>query len=228
MEKKDVIYSEFLNNQEDGGLYVAKIDSAAIIDQEHSAAQAYTGLRTRIYRKYGFLDPNIELDIDVDDERSDHYIAMVASGGDAALPLGVMRLINKNQKDEMSLPIENYFDDALNTVVDKDAAEISRLAIEKNGFRAGVVRTRLIQTALKTVMANGTTQTLAMVDSWFRDYLRDKAFIPMTQVAKEQQIAKYPEIQVGIDVDFETLERNIGVKALDLVHQEEGLEFYRF
>lgn len=221
------IKSDFIGHVESGGLFVARINKEVVIDTSHPVARGYVDLRTEKYKEYGYLDSTLPKDIDSDDERSDHYVAMSPNADGTGNILGTLRMISRDATDKNPLPIENFFDDSLNGKVTPKAAEISRLIVERVKHHEEV-RTALIQTALKETVSNGTKQTLAMVDPWFRNYLRDKIMIPMTEVTEERKFGKYPEAQVGIDVDFCTLNRRIGIKGLSAVYAEEGIEYYRF
>ena len=221
------IRSGFISSVESGGLFIAKMESKTVTGMSHPVAQGYIDLRTNKYKEYGYLDPNLPKDIDTDDERSDHYVAISPNADGTSNILGTLRMISKDVTDKNPLPIESFFDDSLNGKVTPKTAEISRLVVERVR-RHEEVRTALIQTALKETVSNGTKQTLAMVDPWFRDYLKDKIMIPMTEVTEERKFGKYPEAQVGIDVDFHTLSQRIGAKGLSAVYAEEGIEYFRF
>lgn len=222
------IKSDFIGQIEPGGLVVAKIDSESVVGGSNPLARGYIELRTRKYQEYGFLDTSVASDINFDDERSDHYVALESNQNGTSSVVGTMRMINREVEDGYLLPIESMFDESLDVKVTPKVAEISRLIVEAGGQPKNKIRTTMIQTALKETLTNGTRQTLAMVDPWFRDFLRDRAMIPLTEVTQERKFGKYPEAQVGIDVDFHTLERNMGAKALTVAFKEEGITYYRF
>lgn len=226
--EKIIIESSFMDQVESGGLVVAKIDKQLVTDMSHPVSRGYIQLRTEKYRQYGYISPSLSSDINSDDERSDHYVAIEAGDSHLGYIIGTLRMINRDVDDNIPLPIESLFNDTLNGEVTPKAAEISRLIIEHSSQPHGLARTALIQTALKETVSNGTKQTLAMVDPWFRDFLKDKVRIPLSEVTEERKFGKYPEAQVGIDVDFRTLNKRIGVKALAAVFVEDGVEFYKF
>lgn len=219
------IKDNFAGKLERGSLTIAQIDKDSL-HEGVSVARGYKNLRTVKYKQYGYIEADSLDDIDSDDNRSTHLTALQANGDGSATVVGSMRLISKESVDEAPLPIESMFDASLEMIVKPKAIEVSRFITE--GEQHHMVRTRLFQVALKRVIEDGNSQTLAVVDSWFKDYLRDKVRVPVKEVTPELKIAKYPLEQVGIDIDFHTLQRNMGLKALEVAHEEVGVRYYKF
>lgn len=215
-------YAEFLSANK---LVVADVPASVVVAQDHPVARNYVDLRTRVYKKHNYLNEDSVIDIDEDDPRSNHFVALMPSGDRQVDVVGSMRLINKGRGfSDAPLPVERL---GVNTV--PGATEVSRMIVE--GGRSPesmMIRTRLFQVALRHVIDNDIEQTVAMVDPWFRDYLRDVAKVPVKEVAPEQKIDEYSEKQVGIDIDFHILQRNIGLNALKMMYVDKGIKFYGF
>lgn len=223
--EKIIIQDDFAGSLEPGSLSVAEIDKESLQD-DLSVARGYLELRTQKYKQLGYIGLSHVVDIDDDDRRSTHFTALESNGNSSANVVGSIRLISKEPGANSPLPIENMFGESLGVKVKPEAAELSRLIAE--GEQSKIILMRLLQVSLWRGIENGGTQALAVVDGWFRDYLRESMQIPLNEVTPESKIDRYPVKQVGIDVDYCAVQRDMGLKALEVAHKEVGVRYYKF
>ena len=214
------VNSEFAGNLKKNELTVAEIDPELVAELNHPVAQGYIDLRTITYRERGYLNESLERDVDNDDLRSIHFAALESNQNGTANVLGTMRLIRKTTFND-PLPIEE-----LGVELKPGTVEISRMIAETGRQSPGLVRTRLFQVALASKY-HEATQAVAMVDPWFRGYLKDKVKVPIVDLTDgEKKLQRYPENQVGIDVNFPVLYYSMGAKAVRAIHTEEGIMYF--
>ena len=212
-------------------IIVAELTPKKVLAQADPISIGYVDLRTARYKELGYIPDELGDDRDADDERSAHFVALTSGTAPDAKSnaVGSMRLIKRGDSDnQFALPIENLFKGSLETDTGSGTVEISRL-ISTGEQHIRVLR-KLFRAALSHVLADGeTTQTLAVVDVWFMDYLANKQMVPLRKITPAKKFDQYPSKQVGIEVDFPELYQRmqkIGEKTMSVVELDGGIKYY--
>lgn len=182
--------------------------------QEH-----YLKLRADVYvKESGFLDESSirpdGTELDKDDERSAHFIALENRLGRAAV-VGCMRLPQKTAENMKRLPIEEFFPAVFKNEAPEKSIEVSRLiARHDNAKIQDMVKRLVIANGLAYTTRNNLGPVYAVVEEPLKVNLEQMG-VPLEVIAGPDYIDKYKTVNVGIRVDQLEFERRLGKKALN-------------
>lgn len=217
-EAVPVIKTDLFAGHEDSRFAIAVYNSDLINNYPSDVIQqAYLRFRKNVYvDQTGMLDKDVVrgdgIEIDVDDERSTHFVVIENLLGKVAV-FACMRLITKNFESDV-LPIEDFFPEAfLDPAVD-GSVEVSRFIVRHNNARVGLdARSKLVLTSLAHVAEHNLGPIFGVVEPEFERGILGMR-LPIRRIAESKLVLEYNDENLGIEIMKDKIVRNLGTEAI--------------
>jgi N-acyl-L-homoserine lactone synthetase len=197
---------------------------------ENSVEESYLKLRAKVYVEENQLLDASSLradgtEVDKDDERATHIIALKNQIGSAAV-VGCIRLPQKTKYDISPLPIEEFFPEYFDSPAPIDAIEVSRLIVtEDNKADRFIIKRALMAYAVAYTIKNQLGPVYAVVeDQLIRDLNHMK--VPFEVITEPKFIEKYNSVNYGIQIDQYEFETRLGKEAISKLNTVIGSTDY--
>ena len=183
----------------------------------NSLFQAYLQLRANVYVDQtrmldGYVKRNDGTEIDINDERSGHFIVFENRHLGRVAVVGCGRMIEKN--DNNPLPIEEFFPEAFSEPAPVGSLEISRFIVrhdEPNHARD--IKRNLMTAGLSNSISNNRGPIFAVVEEGFERDMRLMR-LPISRIAEPKQVEEYNDVNLGIELNIERTRHLLGEKAV--------------
>lgn len=209
--------ADVFDTHQDARFAVGRISVNNLMTADSNLGKAYFSFRAKAYTELGIFDqydcPN-GIDIDEDDERSAHFLAL-KNTFDGAKLVGTVRVISKDKAHPELLPVEHLFNGSFSgKTASLQSAEVSRLIVCQDDVRQrSTVREALLAAATAYGVEQDFCDTYAVVEPHLEKRLQQLG-MPVERVADMRYIEKYKTSNIGLRMDYQTFAKRIGHEVI--------------
>jgi N-acyl-L-homoserine lactone synthetase len=186
--------------------------------KKDSIEEMYLKLRAQVYiEENRFLDESLRrpdgTEIDKDDERATHIIALRNKIGGAAV-VGCIRLPQKTTYDKRPLPVEEFFPEYFENPAPINSIEVSRLIVtEQDKIDRFKIKKALMAYAVAYTIKHELGPVYAIVEE---QLIRDLTSmnVPLEVITEPKFIEKYNSVNYAIQIDQYEFDKRLGKEAI--------------